>query len=110
MAYDGLRDRRNGPSSPAEAGYNLTAAMVSDSADLAVYGKALRVRNGSTADVKIVVTPIHASVDTATMTVTIGAGEREILPIAVRRIWSTGSTRLVAGIGADTVEVNVFTE
>lgn len=110
MAYDGSRDRRGAASSPAEAGYNLTASMVSDTADLAVYGKALRIRNGSTADIKIVMTPIHASADTSTMTITIGVGEREILPIAVRRIWSTGSTGLVAGIGAGTVEANVFTE
>lgn len=110
MVADNTRNRIAGKATPAEAGYNLTAAMMADDADLPIYGKALRIRNGSTADVKIVVTPLHAATDTATIGFTIGAGEREILPVSVRRIWSTGSTGLAAALTAGTAEVQIFTE
>lgn len=110
MAYDQTKDRRSDKSSPAEAGYNLTAAMVADDTDLPTYGKSIRIRNGTSVDVKIVVTPIRAESDTAVMTFTIGAGDRETLPLGLRRVWSSGSTGLVAGITAGTVEVQVYTE
>lgn len=110
MSYDQTRDRRADKSAPAEAGYNLTAAMVADGVDLPIYGKSFRLRNASAADVKIAVTPMHAAADASPMILTVGAGDREVFSLAVRRIWSTGSTGLAAGLTAGTVECQIFTE
>ena len=111
MPYDASADRFSTGSatrqSPAVEVAALTAAMVSDTDDLAVYAKALRVWNGSAAPVTLAVTPLGASGDTAAsaVTITVAAGTASYEPISVRRVRSTGSTGLVAGLGAGTVEV-----
>ncbi len=98
-------------SSPATDVTNLTTAMVSDSTDLATYPKALRVYNGSSAAVTLLVTPEFAASDlaAAAVPITVPAGVSSWEPIGVRRIWSTGSTGLVAALTAGTVEVLLAT-
>lgn len=111
MTYDPHADRLGTATatrqSPAVDVARLTAAMVSDTADLPVYAKALRIWNGTAAAVTVMATPLAADGDTAASAVpiTVPAGSAAIEPISVRRIWSTGSTGLAAGLGAATVEV-----
>jgi hypothetical protein len=94
-------------SSPATKAVLLTAAMVSDTADLPTYVKALRIYNGSAAAVTLLVTPLRSA---DAVPITVPAGVSTLEPISVRRIWSTGSTGLVSGLTAGTVEVLLFTE
>ena len=115
MTYDRTRDpyATHAPSGPTQAlaAVKLTAAMVSDTADIATYAKALRVWNGSSAAVTLMVTPLMAASDlaAAAVPITVPAGAVMLEPIAVRRVWSTGSTGLVSALGAGTVEVLLFT-
>jgi hypothetical protein len=110
MTYDPAKNRTAAAqrSAPAENAIALTAAMVADS-DLATYAKSFRVYNMSAAAIVVAVTPLHAD-DGAKVSFTIGAGEKETIPLAVRRVWSTGSTGLAAGLGAGTVECQLYTE
>jgi hypothetical protein len=116
MTYDRTADRFGSASisrqTPAADAVRLTAAALSDTADLAVYAKALRVWNGSAAAVTVLVTPLHAADDTAAgaVPVTIPAGGAAWEPISVRRVWSTGSTGLAAALAAGTVEVLLAVE
>lgn len=115
MTYDVRADRFGANTatrqSPAVDAVRLTAAMVSDSADLTGYAKALRVWNGSTAAVTLMVTPLAAASDLAAAAVplTVAAGTGAYEAIAVRRVWATGSTGLVAALTAGTVEVLLLT-
>lgn len=93
---------------PARSGLNLLASDISDSVDLTHMPVAMRVRNGSAADIKMVIVPFEEYPPNGTITITVGAGDREIIPIFARRIKSTGSTGLAAGITDGTVEVNLF--
>lgn len=103
--YSGSRD------TPATKAVKLTSAMVSDTTDLAAYAKALRVYNGSSAAITLLVTPEFSASDLAAdaVPITVPAGVASYEPISVRRIWSTGSTGLVAALGAGTVEVLLLT-
>lgn len=116
MTYDRTADRFGQASitrhAPAADAVRLTAAMLSDTVDLAPYAKALRVCNASTAAVTLLVTPLHAVDDGASGAVplTVPAGLSCWEPLSARRIWSTGSTGLAAGLAAGTVEVVLATE
>lgn len=97
--------------SPAMRATKLTAAMISDTTDLAAYAKALRVYNGSSDSVTVLVTPEFSTSDLAAdaVPITVPAGTAGWEPIGVRRVWSTGSTGLVAALAAGTVEVLLVT-
>lgn len=115
MPYDRSKDPFSLASSsadaPARAAVKLTSAMVSDTADLPTYAKALRVWNGTGGTLSLMVTPLRAADDTAAGAVPLTLpGVVGYEAIAVRRIWSTGSTGLVAGLAAGTVEVLLLTE
>jgi hypothetical protein len=120
MPYDPTKDRAFSqgqraaprPDDPATGAVRLTSAMVSDTTDLPTYAKAFRIWNGSGALVTLMVTPLHATDDTAAGAVplTLPAGVVGYEAMAVRRIWSTGSTGLGAGLVAGTVEVLLLTE
>lgn len=97
-------------SDPAVNAVNLTPADVSNENDLSVYPKALRVYNGSANPIVIVVTPVFADRDDAKVSHTIAAGGTERIDMGVRRIWSDGSTGLVAGLTLGSVEVVLYTE
>ena len=121
MSYDPSRDEswtlgdrgnhRAGVGDPATRAVRLTAAMLSDTADLAAYAKALRVWNGSAGTVTLLITPLTGVSDLAAdaVPITIPAGAATLEPISVRRIWSTGSTNLAAGLADGTVEVLLLT-
>ena len=115
MTYDSKFDRFGSAAStrqsPAIEAVKLTAAMVSDTTDLATYAKALRVWNGTTAAVTLMVTPLAAASDlaAAAVPITVPAGGVGYEPLSVRRVWSTGSTGLSAALGAGTVEVLLLT-
>lgn len=97
--------------SPAIDATKLTSAMLSDTADLAPYAKALRILNNSNAAVTVLVTPLLSATDLAAdaVPITVPAGIAAWEPIGVRRVWSTGSTGLAAGLDAGTVEVLLAT-
>lgn len=116
MTFDATRSAyanfSNSRGSPATRATLLTTGMVSDSADLATYAKALRVYNGSSAAVTLLVTPELAedSTSAGAVPVTVPAGVSTYEALGVRRIWSTGSTGLVAALTAGTVEVLLLTQ
>jgi hypothetical protein len=83
--------------------------MLSDTADLAVYAKALRVWNGSSAPITLMATPLAAVSDATGVPITVPSGASSYEPLSVRRIWSTGSTGLAAALAAGTVEVLILT-
>ncbi|MBV5263162.1 spike base protein, RCAP_Rcc01079 family [Pinisolibacter aquiterrae] len=97
--------------SPAVEAVALTSAMVSDTADLATYAKALRVWNGGSSAITLLVTPLGASSDlaAAAVPITVPSGQAGYEAISVRRIWATGSTGLLAGLTAASVEVLLLT-
>jgi len=115
MTYDVRSDRLGAGTatrqSPAVEAVRLTAAMVSDTVDLSTYAKAIRLWNGSAAAVTLMVTPLGAAGDAAAYAVpiTVPAGIPTYEPISVRRIWSTGSSGLLAGLAAGTIEVLLLT-
>lgn len=115
MTYDVRSDRLATVTatreSPAVEVVRLTSAVVSDTTDLPTYAKAFRIWNGSTSAVTLMVTPLSAADDTSASAVpiTVPAGVPTYEPISARRIWATGSTALVAGLGAGTVEVLLLT-
>jgi hypothetical protein len=115
MTYDARADRHGGSpatrQSPAADVVRLTAAMLSDTADLATYARALRVWNGSASPVTLLVTPLAAASDAAASAVpiTVPAGAVTWEPISIRRLWTTGSTGLAAALTAGTVEVLLVT-
>jgi hypothetical protein len=85
---------RSGPSVDAIL---LTSAMVSDTADLATYAKALRIYVPSTASaVTLMVTPLAATNDTIAVPLTVPPGGAYYEAMSIRRIWSTGSANLFA--------------
>jgi hypothetical protein len=111
MSYDKTADRFGAAAStrqsPAVEAVKLTAAMVSDTADLATYAKAMRVWNGTATAITILATPLAAASDlaAAAVPITIPAGSTGYEPISVRRVWATGSTGLVAALSGGTAEV-----
>lgn len=108
MAFDPTKDiPDHGRSAPARRVAELTAAQLSDTADLTSYAKALRVWNGSGATVTLKVQPLLGD-QPVRITVPDGAAGYE--PIGVRRVLSTGSTGLAAGLAAGTVQVLLLTE
>ena len=115
MTYDAHADRLGGGAatrqSPADEVARLTQAMLSDTTDLTTYAKALRIWNGSAANVTLLVTPLAAGSDAAAAAVpiTIPAGAALYEPISLRRVWSTGSTNLAAGLASGAVEVLLLT-
>ncbi|MCE1235101.1 MAG: hypothetical protein LWW93_01970 [Hyphomicrobiales bacterium] len=113
MTYDSKSDRFGSANptrqSPAVDAVKLTAAMLSDSADLATYAKALRVWNGSSAAITLAATPLAAASDATVVPITVPAGVASYEPISARRIWSTGSTGLAAALAAGTAEVLILT-
>lgn len=108
--YDPSKDRlpRATPrtESPISDGYQVTAAMVSDSADLPTYAQSLRVWNGTTGTIRIKVTLMRTEDDTAVAAVPIDCPPGISWEAArVRRIWSTGSTGLIAALTAGTAAI-----
>ena len=114
MPYDSKIDRFGASAasrqSPALDAVKLTSAMLSDTVDLTTYAKALRIWNGSSGPVTVLVTP-HAAGDLAAsaVPVTVPAGAVGYEAISVRRVWSTGSTGLAAALVAGSVEVLLLT-
>jgi hypothetical protein len=115
MTYDKSADRYASTAAsrqaPAVDAVKLTPAMLSDGADLAAYAKALRIWNGSSAAVTLLVTPVRTTSDlaAAAVPITVPAGAAGWEPISARRIWSTGSTGLATALAAGTVEVLLAT-
>jgi hypothetical protein len=115
MPYDNKIDRFGSSAtsrqSPALDAVKLTSAMLSDTTDLTTYAKALRIWNGSAAAVTVLATPLAAASDLAAgaVPITVPAGATGYEAIAVRRVWSTGSTGLAAALTAGTVEVLLLT-
>lgn len=111
MSYDKASDRFGAAAStrqsPAVEAVKLTAAMVSDTADLATYAKAVRIWNGTATALTVMATPLAAGSDlaAAAVPITVPAGSVGYEPISVRRVWSTGSTGLSAALAAGTAEV-----
>jgi hypothetical protein len=108
--YDPSKDRlpRATPrtESPISDGYQVTAAMVSDSADLPTYAQSLRVWNGTNGTIRLRVTLMRTEDDTSAGAVAIDCPPGiSWEPVRVRRIWSAGSTGLVAALGAGTASV-----
>ncbi|TBW40978.1 hypothetical protein EYW49_02135 [Siculibacillus lacustris] len=97
---------------PAVEATTLTTLALSDTVDLPVCAKALRVWNGTGGKITLLVTPIKNADDglAGAVPLSVPAGVVGYEAIAVRRIWSTGSTGLAAGLAAGTVEVILLTE
>ncbi len=115
MPYDAKTDRFGSSAasrqSPALDAVKLTAAMLSDTTDLATYAKALRVWNGSSSTLTVLATPLAAASDlaAAAVPITVPVGVVTYEAIGVRRIWATGSTGLAAALAAGTAEVLLLT-
>lgn len=115
MPYDNKIDRFGSSAasrqSPALDVMKLTSAMLSDTADLTVYAKALRIWNGSGGAVTVMATPLAAASDlaAAAVPITVPPGAVAYEAISVRRVWTTGSTGLAAALAAGTVEVLLLT-
>ena len=108
--YDSSKDRlpRATPrtESPISDGYQVTAAMVSDSADLPTYAQSLRIWNGTTGTIRLMVTLMRTESDLAAAAVPIDCPPGiSWEPLRVRRIWSAGSTGLAAALTAGTASV-----
>jgi hypothetical protein len=85
---DAFADLARDASSPATQCAPITP---SDTTNLTHYAKALRVFvPGALAQATVRVTPLHATSDTA-VTLTYAAGVT-IEPLAVRKVWSTGTS------------------
>jgi len=83
-------------SGPAVDVVQLTSAMVSDTVDLPIYAKALRLYVPPTAAaVTLRVTPLVAA-DTISVPISVPPGGSYYEAISVRRIWATGSVNLFA--------------
>lgn len=106
MTQDLLGRNKPNRADPGRNLVKLTAAMVSDTEDLASPAKAFRIYNGSSAAITMIIT---GDADEATsgvaVPITVPAGMMSLEPFGARRIWSTGSTGLVAALTAGTVEV-----
>ena len=95
MAYDPTKDTyRNQSASFASQARLGVAVTPSDSQALATYAKALRIYvpssvAGGVATVRV--TPVQAANDTDTVTLSFVPGVA-IEPMAVRQVWSTGTT------------------
>ena len=111
MTNEPFRTMSPARGTPATRAVNLTTGMISDTADLAGAAKALRIYNGSSAAITVLVTPEQQTDVTSAgaIPITVPAGIAETVPLSVRRIWSTGSTGLAAGITAGTVCVTLYT-
>lgn len=90
-------------SAPASSIDTLTYAMTSDTTDLSVTARSLRVYNGSANPVTLMVL---AEDDTNQKAITIPAGSLSYEPIKVKRILRTGSTNLITA-GAITTGVEI---
>ena len=93
MPYDASRDplarRASGASSPGRAAH---VATPSDTADLTVYAKALRVYvPAGTATPMVRVTPVEAVNDGDTVDLPFTEG-LTVEPLGVRRIWASGTS------------------
>ena len=95
---------------PGRKARKLVAADLSDSVDLAIPARAFRVSNQSTAKVVLLVTPADEASDTAATPITISPSSTGWEALSIRRVWSTGSTDLAAGLAAGTVEVVLITD
>jgi hypothetical protein len=99
MTYNAARDPFSTttptPISSGRNWYGVTGAMLG-AAELPDYGKAMRVRNATGADLVLVVVPVAETNDATTDTLTFGQGV-ELLPFGVRRIVSiNGGTTVPA--------------
>ena len=84
-------------STPGVDVIQLVSGMESDTVDLPVYAKALRIFVPSTGSgVRLLVTPVGAATDAATVPISVPPGAFSYEAIAVRRIWATGSVNLYA--------------
>ena len=93
MPYQADRDAyasvATGQSTPARF---ITAVTPSDSTDLTLYAKALRISvPDATSNPTIRVTPVEAVSDSDTVTLPLPAGVT-IEPLSVRRVWATGTS------------------
>jgi hypothetical protein len=95
VAYDPTKDAFHDQTAAISAPAQLCVAVTpSDSAALAAYAKALRVYvpsavAGGVATVRV--TPLRTINDTDTVTLSFVPGTT-IEPLAVRQVWSTGTT------------------
>ena len=95
MPYDQAKDTYRHQSASFAAQARLAVAVTpSDSQQLATYAKALRIYvpasvPGGVATVKV--TPVAAANDSDTVTLSFAPGVA-IEPMAVRQVWSTGTT------------------
>lgn len=92
---------------PAIEAVMLSTLDLSDTVDLSVYAKALRVWNGTSGNITLLVTPSGINDDSAAgaVALTVPAGVVGYEPISIRRVWSTGSTGLAAAITAGTAQI-----
>ena len=97
---------------PGRKARKLVAANLSDTVDLATEIRAFRISNQSTNWVTLLVTPADVTSDAAAdaVPITVPLGGVGYEPLSIRRIWSTGSTGLAAGLAAGTVEVVLITD
>ncbi len=98
--WDGTR------STPATRAENLISAMVSDTADLTNAAKAMLASNNG---ISMVVMAFIPADQTDPVTVPIPPGFWGVIPISARRILSTGSTGLVAGLAAGDLSIILLT-
>ena len=92
-SYDPTTDPLNGVAGGATiVAKNVAAVTPSDTLDLATYARAVRVYVPATlTEASVRVTPLLASDDAATATLKFSPGAW-IEPIAIRRVWATGTT------------------
>lgn len=99
MPYDQASDRFHGSSASSSAPARACVAVTpSDAANLAVYAKSLRIyvpANISGGVATVVVTPLLAASDGDTVTLSVPPGIA-IEPLAVRRVWATGTSAEIA--------------
>ena len=92
-SYDVTRDPLSGVAAgSALVARDLAAVTPNDAADLALYARALRVHVPATvSEASLRVTPLRAADDAATITLRFASGTW-FEPVAVRRVWATGTT------------------
>lgn len=93
MPYNATQDPYNGRSQDLDSsGSRAALALFSDSTDVPIYPKGLRVYvPTSLAEANVLVTPMASPADGDTVTLRFPPG-LSYEPLRVRRIWATGTT------------------
>ena len=89
-------DYGTSPDTPATAAMAITP---NDTTDLAIYAKAIRVLNTGSTSATLRVTPVNHTADDASGAIDlIFPPGLWVEPLAVRRIWSTGTGATISAI------------